>query len=72
MTDSDKRINIILIHYHNGKYTLPYLKDVPRRGLEHVECLENVTPNFMANLSAIEDAIKLIERGQSTTKETHQ
>jgi hypothetical protein len=63
MTYGEKRINAIITNYAKGKYDLPYLKDILRRGLEHVDCLGvmGVDKQFILNLAHIEAAIKRIE-----------
>jgi hypothetical protein len=70
MTYGEKRINIILTNYANGKYDLLFLKDLLARGLRHVEerGVMGVDKQFILNLAHIESAIERIERGQGKHK----
>jgi len=67
MTEGEKRINIILINYAKGKYSLAYLKDLATRGQQTVEerGVMGVDKRFITNLACLETAIKRIERSHN-------
>ncbi len=70
MTEEERRVTIILLNYARGKYSLAHIKGVLARGLKHLETTRfAVDPDFIANLAAIERAIKIIEEKQKETSQ---